>query len=115
MISNSSDGHQSSFRSSIGSAIDKLKSHDKGESEDEEEHTGLAKLMPKKIISKRRRKKEEQESEQQDREEAARGRHVAERGTLENDSGRSNLSADGTGDAEGDGSSLITYESETES
>jgi hypothetical protein len=56
----------------------------------------------------RRRKKEEKEAEIRASEEAARGRSVAERGTLGNDNGRNHTMVDG------DGSSLITYESENE-
>ena len=71
---------------------------------------GIKKLVPKALGSKRRRKKQEKEEEERASEEAARGRSVAERGTLENDAGSfedRNRSRDG--------SSLITYDSDIES
>lgn len=97
--------HRLSVRGSLESAIDKIK----GEDEDGDSN-GLKKLVPKGLGSKRRRKKQEREEEQRASEEAARGRSVAERGTLENDAGsfeERNRSRDG--------SSLITYDSDTES
>ena len=94
-----------SVRESLESAIDKIK----GDDEDGDSN-GFKKLVPKGLGSKRRRKKQEQEEEQRATEEAARGRSIAERGTLENDAGsfeERNRSRDG--------SSLITYDSDTES
>jgi hypothetical protein len=102
--STDSENHLS-VRESLESTIDKIKGDEDGDS------NGLKKLVPKGLGSKRRRKKQEQEEEQRASEEAARGRSVAERGTLENDAAGSfedrNRSRDG--------SSLITYDSDTES
>lgn len=78
--------------------------------EDDGEPNGIKKLVPKGIGSKRRqRKKEKEEEEQRANEEAARGRSVADRGTLRSDDGISPINGSG------DGSSLITYDSDTES
>ncbi|CZR65635.1 related to GRAM domain-containing protein 2 [Phialocephala subalpina] len=100
--SSSSDGL--GVRASIEDAIDKLKAGD-----DDGESNGIKKLVPKGIGSKRRQKRQEREEEQRQSEEAARGRSVAERGTLEND-------VEGVvHHSSGDGSSLITNDSETES
>jgi hypothetical protein len=106
LVSNGSDGSHS-IRGKPEGAIDKLKYLD-GSGDDEEESGRLSKLIPKGIGSMRRRKKEEKEAEIRASEEAARGRSVAERGTLENDNGGNPTTTDG------DGSSLITYESENE-
>ena len=87
------------------SVIEKTKGID-----EDGESNGLKKLVPKGLGSTRRRKKQEREDEQRASEEAARGRSIAERGTLENDAGsfiERNRSRDG--------SSLITYDSDTES
>jgi hypothetical protein len=92
---------------SPGGTIDKLKNQD-GSDDDDGEGGRLSRLIPKGIGSMRRRKKDDKEAEQRATEEAARGRSIAERGTLENDNG------DYPTPAEGDGSSLITYESENE-
>lgn len=111
-VSGTSDnGSSHGIRASIEGAIDKLKKHDEGDDEGkDEEHdsNGIKKLLPTRIASKRRRKKQEKEDEQRAIEEAARGRSVAERGTLENDTSS-------THDLSGDGSSLITVDSDTES
>jgi len=111
------------MRGSLESVIQKLKSHpdqDDGEvaaPNDNASPNSLKKLVPKGIGSKRRQRKQEQEEEQRLIEEAARGRSIADRGTLENetpspisrnDSGHSGHSGDG-------GSSLITSDSETDS
>jgi hypothetical protein len=110
------------MRGSLESVIQKLKTHgdqDDGEvgSNDNASPSSLKKLVPKGIGSKRRQRKQEQEEEQRLFEEAARGRSIADRGTLENetpspisrnDSGHSGHSGDG-------GSSLITSDSETDS
>jgi hypothetical protein len=100
-----SDGHHS--------ALDTLKSkmhvgHSQEEEDGDSEHNGLKKLVPTTIGSKRRRRKQEEEEAQQIREEAARGRSIAERGTLENES-RNPLLRNDSGHS---GSSLITYESD---
>jgi hypothetical protein len=91
------------LRESLEDAIDKTKGNT-GSDDD----NGIKKLVPKAIGAKRRKKKQEREEEERAIEEAARGRSVAERGTLTND-------AKSYTNGSGDGSSLITYESETES
>lgn len=106
---NSENSSNNGLRSTIEGAIDKLKKHDEDDHEDEEHNpNGIKKLLPTRIASKRRRKKQEKEDEQRASEEAARGRSIAERGTLEDD-------ASSTHDLSGDGSSLITLDSDTES
>jgi len=104
-----SDGHHS-MRESLESAIEKLKQH-----AEDDDNQGIKKLVPN-LGTKRRRKKREQEEEQRAMEEAARGRSVADRGTLENFSTdrRPSISRTHSGRS-GNGSSLITYDSETES
>jgi hypothetical protein len=102
--SEGSDGH-SSLRASINGAVDKLKHND---DTPEIETSGISKLIPSAIKSKRRRKKAEKEADERAEEEAARGRQVGERGTLQNDAGASD-------DEAGDASSLMTYESDIES
>jgi hypothetical protein len=106
IVSNGSDGSHV-IRGKLEVAIDKFKNQDGSDDEDDESGR-LSRLIPKGIGPMRRRKKEEKEAEIRASEEAARGRSVAERGTLENDTGGNHISADG------DGSSLITYESENE-
>jgi hypothetical protein len=106
LMSNGSDGSLR-LRGKPEGAIDKLKNQD-GSDDDDDETGRLSKLIPKGIGSMRRRKKEEKEAEIRASEEAARGRSVAERGTLENNNGGYSITA------EGDGNSLITYESENE-
>jgi hypothetical protein len=94
------------IRGSVEDAIEKIKSHTT--TEEDGESNGIKKLVPKGIGSKRwRMKKEKEEEEQRASEDAARGRSVAERGTLHDGGSPINGS--------GDGSSLITYDSETES
>ena len=94
------------IRGSVEDAIGKIKSHTT--TEEDGESNGIKKLVPKGIGSKRRRmKKEKEEEEQRASEEAARGRSVAERGTLHD--------SDSPINGSGDGSSLITYDSEIES
>src|SRR5271170_5381180 len=105
-VSNGSDASLN-LRGKLGGTSDKLKNQD-GSDDDGGGGGRLSKLIPKGIGSMRRRKKEDKEAEQRASEEAARGRSVAERGTLENDNGDYPTTADG------DGSSLITYESENE-
>ncbi|RDL31361.1 Uncharacterized protein BP5553_09570 [Venustampulla echinocandica] len=109
--------HRSWDKISRDSASDSLRSTESSfrssgrtESDEEGEQNGIKKLVPKGLASKRRRKKQEQEEELRASEEAARGRSVAERGTLSNDTPSRNL-ANGSGD----GRSLITYDSDTES
>jgi hypothetical protein len=106
-VKSSDSDKRHSLRGSLESAIDKIK----GDGEDEDgDASGIKKLVPKALGSKRRRKKQEREEEERASEEVARGRSVAERGTLEND-------ADSLGprDKSRAGSSLITYDSDTES
>lgn len=103
--STDSENHLS-LRESVGSTIDKIN----GGTDEDGDTNALKKLVTKGITSKRRREKQEQEDAQRASEEAARGRSIAERGTLENDAGileDRNRSRDG--------SSIITYDSDTES
>ena len=88
-------------RRSVEDAIDKIKGN---HGSDDEGDSGIKKL---KRIASRRRRKQEREEEQRASEEAERGRTVAERGTLEN-----NVPSFKRIDS-GDGSSLITYDSDT--
>jgi hypothetical protein len=99
--SENNDGH--GLRAKLDSTIDKLKG-DAGS--DDEGNGGIKKLVPKALVSKRRRKQQEDEARasEQAAAEAARGRSVAERGTLRNDS--FTPSQNGSADA----SSLLTYE-----
>jgi hypothetical protein len=76
----------------------------------EDEVNVIKKLVPT-IGSKRRRR---QQDELRASEEAARGRSVSERGTLENDTGNAVGDHSGGGGG-GDDSNLITYESDVES
>jgi hypothetical protein len=85
----------------VEDSIDKMKVSD-GTDEDGD-NNGIKKFVPKGLGSWRRRKNQEKEDEQRASEEAAR-----ERGTLENDS---SSFVHGSGD----GSSLITYDSDIES
>ncbi|OBT49648.1 hypothetical protein VE04_10271, partial [Pseudogymnoascus sp. 24MN13] len=76
------------------------------------EKNGIDKLLPRRIRSRRRHKKEQREAE-----EAARGRAVAERGTLEDrprDMEREMMGEGSarTDDVEGDRASLLIFESE---
>ncbi|PMD46663.1 hypothetical protein L207DRAFT_507559 [Hyaloscypha variabilis F] len=99
------------LRGAAEDAIEKMKgsTSTSTSTEDDADSNGIKKLVPKAIGSKRRqRKKEEEEEEQRESEEAARGRSVADRGTLRNDGGS-------PVNGSGDGSSLITYDSDTES
>ena len=103
----SSNSESRAVRSSLEDTIDKLKGHDV--TEEDGDSSGIKKLA-KGLGSKRRRKRREEE--QQASEEIARGREVADRGTLGDDVDTSPYADNGAG---GDGSSLITYDSETES
>jgi hypothetical protein len=107
--SNGSDGNINPQGKQEG-IIDNPKQKEGVDEDDSGQSSKLSKLLPKGLNSKRRRKKLELEEEQRISEEAARGRAIAERGTLDNDE-EASIS---TGDGDGDGSSLITYESETE-
>ncbi|ESZ94473.1 hypothetical protein SBOR_5121 [Sclerotinia borealis F-4128] len=98
------------FRASLASlegAIDKLK----GNSDSETESHGSNKLkrfVPKGFESKKKRLQREEE-ERRLAEEVARGKMIAERGTLENDT-RISINRNLSGE-----SSLLTYDSENES
>ncbi|KAH8651886.1 hypothetical protein BGZ60DRAFT_358857, partial [Tricladium varicosporioides] len=105
IISTDSDG-RSGVRGSVETAIEKLK--DSPGSDNDNEGNGIKRLVPKAIANKRRRKKQEKEDELRASEEAIRGRSVAERGTLLNESQSSLQVTDG--DVDG-GSSLMTYDS----
>ncbi|OWP03909.1 hypothetical protein B2J93_5868 [Marssonina coronariae] len=104
-------------RASVESAVDRLKGHEV--TEEDADPSGIKKLVPKALGSKRRKKKLEKEEEER----VARGRTVADRGTLEDYADTrpyGNADADADADADAGGlastSSLITYESsETES
>jgi hypothetical protein len=98
--SSESDG----LRPSLEDAIDKLKANT-----EDGESNGIKKLVPRALGSKRRRKQHEREEEQRASEEAARGRTVAERGTLENDVESTFRNQSEAADT----SSLITYDSES--
>lgn len=75
--------------------------------DDDATSTGIKKLVPA-LGSKRRRQKQEKEDAIRIREEAARGRSIAERGTLEDN-------ASIYKEPSGDGGSYITYDSDIES
>lgn len=104
--------HSGGLQSSLEDTIDKLKGHDA--SDEDEEVSGIKKLVPKVLGSKRRRKKQEKEEEQQASEEIARGRTVADRGTL-GDNPEPSLSPYARSTGDGDSSSLITVDSDNES
>jgi hypothetical protein len=104
--SNGSDaGH--GLRGKLEGVIDKLK-HQDGSDDGDGDGGGLSKLIPKGITSKRRRKREEKDAEVRASQEVARGRSIADRGTLENGDGSKSITPDG------DRSSFITYESDNE-
>ena len=108
-----SDGHHG-VRDAIEGAIEKLKS---SPTDERGEVNGLKKLVHKGMGSRRRRSKLEREEEERVKMAAARGRSVAERGTLENES--SSLNENGglavNRSWSGDGSSLLTYDSDPDS
>ncbi|TVY75761.1 putative membrane protein [Lachnellula suecica] len=100
-----------SSRGKIKQSLDHVADKLKGSSgpDEEEDSKGIKKLLPTRIESKRRRK--QREDEQRAGEEAERGRSVADRGTLDD-----SLDLSTNYDfKEGDGSSLITVDSEIES
>jgi hypothetical protein len=107
-----SDGHRG-VRDAIEGAIEKLKTTPT------DEHHADSKGL-KKLMHRRRTKHEREEEERARIAAAARGRSIAERGTLENESIASvdeseGLAVDSSRNWSGDGSSLLTYESESES
>ncbi|KAL5332069.1 hypothetical protein ACEPPN_001612 [Leptodophora sp. 'Broadleaf-Isolate-01'] len=104
----SSNSESRGVRSSLEDTIDKLKGHEV--TEEDIDPSGIKKLAKGLGTNKRRRKKREEE--QQANEEIARGRTVADRGTLADNEDISPFADNGSG---GDGSSLTTYDSETES
>lgn len=109
-----SDGHRS-MRQSLEGVVEKLKVHHDRE-ESGGNGNGLKKLVPQSIGAKRRQKKQEKEEEQRLEEEAARGRSIADRGTLENDSPMPISRQDSSVSRDGDtGSSLLTYDSDLDS
>lgn len=99
----SSTGRQSSNSDSLHSLGELRENH------------GIDKLLPRRIRSRRRHKKEQREAE-----EAARGRAVAERGTLEDRPAAEDVERElgagtaRTDDVEGDRSSLLIFESDEE-
>jgi hypothetical protein len=107
-IKSTDDGN--GIRGSVEDAIEKRKGSTSTSTEDDGESNGIKKLVPMAIGSKRRKKKEKEKEEEEQRAsaEVARGRSVADRGTLRNDAGS-------PVNESGDGSSLITYDSDTES
>ncbi|KAM3071733.1 hypothetical protein ACMFMG_009604 [Clarireedia jacksonii] len=109
----SAESDNTGIRASLDGALEKLKSGmTEDDSSDANGANGLKKLVSKQFESKRRRK--QREDEERELEEVARGRSVAERGTLK-DSRNSSFVRQNSGDGDGDGSSLLTYDSETES
>lgn len=97
------------LRASLEGAIDKLKGDSDSDSETEShESNGFKKFVPKGFESKKKRMQRE-EDKRRLAEEVARGRDVAERGILGNDIGNP-IQRKASG-----GSSLLTYDSETES
>lgn len=104
----STNSESRGVRSSLEDAMDKLKGHEV--TEEDIDPSGIKKLAKGLGTSKRRRKKREEE--QQANEEIARGRTVADRGTLADNEDISPSADNGSG---GDRSSLTTYDSETES
>ncbi|KAJ8058859.1 hypothetical protein OCU04_011842 [Sclerotinia nivalis] len=95
------------IRASLEGAIDKFKGNSDSETESHASNN-LKKFVPKGFESKKKRLQRE-EAERCLAEEVARGRDVAERGTLE-DGTRNPINRNLSG-----GSSLLTYDSETES
>lgn len=100
------------MRASIEEALGLLRSHGSSNTSLDEDHEndsrGLEKLIPKRIRSRRRRRREQRESEELIREEVARGRSVAERGTLQDDDPNYLVKTHSSLDD----NSLLTYESD---
>lgn len=97
------------IRASLEGAIDKLKGNSDSETESHGSN-GLKRFVPKKFEFESKKKRlQREEDERRLEEEVARGRDVAERGTLGNDT-RNPINRNISG-----GSSLLTYDSETES
>lgn len=116
---NSGSSSHGGIRSSIDSAVDKLKSHsaeDTGQKgEDDSEHGRIGKLLPGRIRKKRRKAPEATE---QEKEEASRGRSIGEKpsNAATGNLGASDAGADNQSSLDNDGgSSLITYDSDPDS
>jgi hypothetical protein len=105
-----SDGRHG-VRDSIEGAIERLKSHSHTNLDDDEAGNGGKQHGHRGLRGRRRRRKHEKEEEARTSAEAARGRSIAERGTLEDNGSKISV----TRSWSGDGSSLLTYDSETES
>ncbi|KAL2065227.1 hypothetical protein VTL71DRAFT_2896 [Oculimacula yallundae] len=93
-----------------GSSLEDLKGNEVTEVDIDPSETSGIKKLAKGLGSKRRRRRREEE--QQVSEEVARGRTVADRGTLDDNADVSPYADNGIG---GDGSSLISYDSEPDS
>ncbi|QSZ32333.1 hypothetical protein DSL72_001907 [Monilinia vaccinii-corymbosi] len=107
MRSGASEGSHG-FRASLEGAMDKLKRDSDSDEADGHGSNSLKRFVPKGFESKKKRLQREEEERRL--EEVARGRDVAERGTLENETRKPidrNMSDRST-------SSLLTYDSETE-
>lgn len=100
--SNGSEASHHGVRRTVETAIEKLKGHD-----DEIDTTGHKKMPGRGIGSRRRRKKQELAEEKLTNEAVERGRGVAERGTLENES-----TADELADSQSISSSMLTCDSD---
>ncbi|CAG8971525.1 hypothetical protein HYALB_00005421 [Hymenoscyphus albidus] len=120
----SDNSHQShGVRGSVEGAIERLKGST-GSDEDDDSHDpdqsagGIKKLIPKGLVSKRRRRKQSEASATEEAE-AERGRSIANRGRLANDSDKSlTLSQDDVdelGNYNLSKNSLITIDSDPES
>ncbi|KAL3420046.1 GRAM domain-containing protein [Phlyctema vagabunda] len=102
-------------RSTLGGAMEKLKSRvETFEDVNANESNGLGKLLSKGMSSKRRQKKQEREEERRASEEAARGRSVADRGTLENEFAESSPGGSSARERDVETCSVVTYDSDVE-
>ena len=105
----------SGVRSSIDSTVERIKTRATGNSsqDDAEKSTGgaMSKLIPKGIKKKRKQQKEVKEAEETDQ---PRGRSIGDRSAMGVEGFQNGSSSQTTLDEDGD-SSLITYDSETES
>ncbi|KAI9832787.1 MAG: hypothetical protein M1819_004007 [Sarea resinae] len=121
--------HRGGIRSSMDTAVDKLKARVTGDSSSSTEHDkdtspvreALAKLIPHRAGSKRRRARRQSKNvdDTADTSESLRrGRSITEKGISENDDATAPGAVDGDDDDEEEdksGSSLLTCDSETES
>jgi hypothetical protein len=101
----STDSDSHGLRASLEDTNDKIKGH----GDDDDDSNGIKKLMPA-IGSRRRKKKQEREDNLRASEEAARGRSVADRGTLDTDVGSVSHNQYGEHD-----NGQVTYDSDIES